>query len=59
MPTSEKEINNYLFDQLHALQRLEKVAKRIGNEEMLEAIEEEKRYVKDKLYQTPALEKNE
>ncbi|MBQ9064212.1 MAG: hypothetical protein IJ123_02070 [Blautia sp.] len=55
MPTNEKEYNGYLLDQLHALQRIEKIAKKIGNEELLEAIEEEKRFVNEKLYQNPSL----
>ena len=55
MPTNEKEYNGYLLDQLHALQRIEKIAKKIGNEELLEAIEEEKRFVIEKLYQNPSL----
>ena len=55
MPTNEKEYNGYLLDQLHALQRIEKIAKKIGKEELLEAIEEEKRFVNEKLYQNPSL----
>ena len=55
MPTNEKEYNGYLLDQLHALQRIEKIAKKIGNDELLEAIEEEKRFVNEKLYQNPSL----
>ncbi len=55
MPTNEKEYNGFLLDQLHALQRIEKIAKKIGNEELLEAIEEEKRFVNEKLYQNPSL----
>ena len=55
MPTNEKEYNGYLLDQLHAFQRIEKIAKKIGNEELLEAIEEEKRFVNEKLYQNPSL----
>jgi hypothetical protein len=42
MPADEKEYNGFLLDQLHALQRIEKIAKKIGNEELLEALEEEK-----------------
>lgn len=55
MPTNEKEYNGFLLDQLHALQRIEKIAKRIGNEELLEALEEEKRFVTEKLYQNPSM----
>ena len=55
MPNNEKEYNGYLFDQLHTLQRLKKVAKKNNYEEMLEAIEEEEGFVKDKLYQKPPL----
>ena len=55
MPTNEKEINNYLFDQLTQLERLEKVAKASGAKEVLAAIKEEKKYVERKLYQKPPL----
>ena len=55
MPTNEKEINNYLFDQLTQLERLEKIAKASGAKEVLAAIKEEKKYVERKLYQKPPL----
>ena len=55
MPADEKEYNGFLLDQLHALQRIEKIAKKIGNEELLEALEEEKRFVTEKLYQNPSM----
>ena len=55
MPTNEKEYNGYLFDQLAALERVEKVAIKSDCKEVLEAIAEEKKYVERKLYQNPPL----
>lgn len=55
MPTNEKELNNYLFDQLTILERLEKIAKKHDDQEMLEAIDFEKMVIKRKLYQKPPL----
>lgn len=46
MPTSEKEYNGYLFDQLSILERLERVA-----EGVLKEIAFERRQIERKLYQ--------
>ena len=51
----EKVYNALLLDQLHALQRLEKIAKKNNYTEMLEAIAEEMRFVNEKLYQSPPM----
>ena len=56
---SEKEYNGNLYDQLELLERIEKVAKKTGASEVLEAIAEEKAYVNRKLYQQPPLITNE
>lgn len=52
MPTNEKEINNYLFDQLTQLERLEKAYKNGNFEEEANTIRKE---IERKLYQKPPL----
>ncbi len=52
MPTSEKEINNYLFDQLTVLERLEEAHKCGRFEEETKKIRNE---IERKLYQKPPL----
>lgn len=55
MPTNEKEINCYLFDQLSILERIEAVT---TDEAALKQIEIERRQINRKLYQQPPI-KNE
>ena len=52
MPTTEKEYNGYLFDQLSILERTEAVAK---EEAVLKQIAMERRQIERKLYQQPPL----
>ncbi len=55
MATNEKEINNYLFDQLAQIERIRKAWDKNGEEgarEMMDDIEAE---IKRKLYQKPPL----
>ncbi len=52
---SEREYNGNLFDQLHMLRRLKKVATANAYDLMIQAIEEEENDVKEKLYQKPPL----
>lgn len=58
MPTTEKEINCNLFDQLNLLERLERVAKAHNFEPMLQEIEFERKQIERKLYQKPPLSKD-
>ncbi len=51
MPTNEKEINNYLFDQLSMLERIERQLKKGGVELAQEEIDIFKSEIKRKLYQ--------
>lgn len=55
MPTNEKEINCYLFDQLTLLDDIEEVAEKEGAEETLKMIQKKRRQVERKLYQKPPL----
>lgn len=55
MPSNEKEINCYLFDQLSILERIEAVT---NDEAVLKQIEIERRQINRKLYQQPPI-KNE
>ena len=55
MPTNEKELNCYLFDQLELIERLELIAKDSGADEVLKQLEIEKKFVERKLYQKPPL----
>ena len=52
MPINEKEINNYLFDQLSILERIEAVT---NDEAVLKQIAIERRQIERKLYQKPPL----
>lgn len=52
MPTNEKEINCYLFDQLSILERIEAVT---DDEKALAQIAIERRQIERKLYQSPPL----
>lgn len=54
MPTSEKEYNGNLFDQLSLLDRLERVAKEDASR-VLSEIEFERKLIERKLYQTHIL----
>lgn len=54
MPINEKEINNYLFDQLSILERIEAVTQ---DEAVLKQIAIERRQIERKLYQKPPLVK--
>ena len=49
MPTSEKEINCYLFDQLAILERLERVAQADNSEAVLKEIAFERKQIERKL----------
>lgn len=53
MPTNEKEINNYLFDQLAMLRRIERRVDK--GEDVHEAIADERHDIELKLYQKPPL----
>lgn len=55
MPTTEKEYNGYLFDQLTLLERLEMTAKKENAVETLAQIDFEKKAINRKLYQKPPL----
>ena len=52
MPTNEKEINCYLFDQRSILERIEAVTE---DEAALKQIAIERRQIERKLYQQPPL----
>lgn len=53
MPTNEKEYNGYLMDQLTILERIERIAQRNNNKEILDEIEIIRKEVNRKLYQKP------
>lgn len=53
MPTNEKEYNGYLFDQLSAIERIERQLKSGGQEAAMEEIEILKKEINRKLYQQP------
>lgn len=55
MPTNEKEYNGNLMDQLTLLERIERVAKRTKDKEVLEEIDIIKKEVNRKLYQSPPI----
>ncbi len=55
MPTNEKEINCYLFDQLTILDDLQEVAEKENAKETLILIEKKRRQIERKLYQKPPL----
>ncbi len=53
MPTNEKEYNGYLFDQLSAIERIERCLKNGGEKAAMEEIEILKKEINRKLYQQP------
>lgn len=55
MPNNEKELNCYLLDQLELIERLEIIAKNGSNDEIIEQLALEKKFVERKLYQKPPL----
>lgn len=55
MPTNEKEINCYLFDQLTLLERIERRVKTGDMQAVQDEIELLKKEVERKLYQQPQL----
>ena len=55
MPTNEKEINCYLFDQLTILDDLQEVAEKENAQETLKMIAKKRKQVERKLYQQPPL----
>lgn len=55
MPTTEKEINNYLFDQLAAVERIERRARSGNMDEVMAEIQILKMEINRKLYQKPPL----
>ena len=55
MPTNEKEINNYLFDQLEIIEEALLRAKKEGASETVAYLEKKKEYINRKLYQKPPL----
>ena len=57
MPINEKELNCNLIDQLNLLKRLERVAKK-DSSLILEEIAFERECIEQKLYQNPALDKD-
>lgn len=56
MPTNEKEINCYLFDQLSILERIEAIT---DDEKVLKQIAIERKQIERKLYQQPPLTGNQ
>ena len=58
MPINEKEYNGYLFDQLSAVERIEKQVLTGDMEKVKEEIETLKREINRKLYQRPPLTEN-
>lgn len=55
MPTNEKEYNGYLFDQLSAIERIERRLNSGGEEAAKEEIEILKKEINRKLYQQPPI----
>lgn len=55
MPSNEKELNCYLFDQLTILDDLEEIAEKEKAEETLKAIAKKRKQIERKLYQKPPL----
>ncbi len=55
MPINEKEINNYLFDQLEIIDRLEEVAETGDIEAVKKTLAKERKFIERKLYQEPFL----
>ncbi len=55
MPTNEKEMNCYLFDQLTLVERIRREAQRGGMEAVLAQLDIEQAAIERKLYQKPPL----
>ena len=57
MPICEKELNVHLFERLHLLKRIKKVAikENATIQEILDVIEDEENDIKEMLYQKPPL----
>ena len=55
MPTTEKEYNGYLFDQLTLLEDIEEIAKKENATETLNIINKKRKQIERKLYQQPPL----
>lgn len=55
MPSNEKKLNCYLFDQLTILDDLEEIAEKEKAEETLKAIAKKRKQIERKLYQKPPL----
>lgn len=53
MPSNEKELNCYLFDQLTILEDIEEVAKKENAKETLILIQKKRKQIERKLYQKP------
>ena len=50
MPNNEKEYDGYLFDQLTILERLERIAKKSDNKEIMEEINIIRKEIERKFY---------
>lgn len=55
MPMTEKEYNGILLDQISLLEEIERVAKKVNCQEVLEEIEFKRKQINRKLYQKPPL----
>ncbi|MBR6223932.1 MAG: hypothetical protein IKQ71_10915 [Lachnospiraceae bacterium] len=55
MPTNEKEINNYLFDQLDLVEEALKLAEEENATKTIEFLKTRKMKIERKLYQKPPL----
>ncbi len=55
MPMTEKEYNGNLLDQISLLEDIERVAKKINCQEVLDEIEFKRNQINRKLYQKPPL----
>ncbi len=55
MTTNEKEINNYLFDQLDLVEEALKLAQEENATKTIEYLETRKKKIERKLYQQPPL----
>lgn len=55
MPMAEKEYNGILLDQISLLEEIERVAKKVNCQEVLEEIEFKRNQINRKLYQKPPL----
>ena len=55
MPMTEKEYNGILLDQISLLEEIERVAKKVNCQEVLDEIEFKRNQINRKLYQKPPL----